>query len=182
MKKYIIIKYIIYFKKAIMGYTTKLNGRFKLNKKLEKDVANLINGIATTRRMKRDISKLAKKFRISEELALMKFGIDGEFYFNTCDFKNFGQNIDDTIIDQNIPPETQPGLWCQWYYFEKDNEIRWDEGEKFYNYIEWIEYIIKKILEPRNYYLNGTVLWFGEDDDDKGIIKIKNNIVNYKNL
>ena len=160
-----------------MGYTTQFEGGFKVNKKLDKDVADLINGITTTRRMKRDINKLAEKLNISKELSLMKFGIEGEFYYDKEDFKNFGQSKDDTVIDYNKPPSTQPSLWCQWYYFEKDNEIRWDLGEKFYNYVDWINYIIKKILAPRNYYLNGEVTWQGEEDDDKGFIEIKNNIL-----
>ncbi|VVU95690.1 hypothetical protein CPAV1605_1445 [seawater metagenome] len=160
-----------------MGYTTNFYGEFKLNTTLDKNTADLIKGIATTRRMKRSIPILAKKFNISEELALLKFGIDGEFYFDKGDFCNFGQSEDSTIIDINTPPKRQPSLWCQWYYFETTNSIKWDEGEKFYNYIEWIKYIINVILEPRKYKVTGTVNWQGEDDSDKGTIAIKDNLI-----
>ena len=157
------------------SYNTTFIGAFKINKKLDKYVANLINGITTTRRMKRDISKLAKKFNISNELAQMKYGIDGEFYYDTSDFKKFGQSNDNTIIDINSPPGDQPGLWCQWYYFEDANEIRWDQSDYFYNYVEWIKYIIEKILKPRNYNLDGKIKWKGDDPCDKGEIQIKSN-------
>ena len=45
-----------------MGYTTNFYGEFKLNTTLDKNTADLIKGIATTRRMKRSIPILAKKF------------------------------------------------------------------------------------------------------------------------
>ena len=54
---------------------------------------------------------------------------------------DFGQDHDNSIVDYNEPPTGQPGLWCQWII--EDNEIIWDGGEKFYNYIEWIEYLIE---------------------------------------
>ena len=158
-----------------MGYNTEFLGSFKLNLPLDQKTADLINGITTTRRMKRDLNKIAKKENISNELALLKYGIDGEFYYDTNDFSNFGQTLDDTVIDSNIPPSTQPGLWCQWYYYKENNTIEWDKGEKFYNYIEWIQYIIKKILVPRKYAINGEIEWVGDEDNDKGIIKIYNN-------
>jgi len=58
--------------------------------------------------------------------------------------------------------------------------IEWDGGEKFYKYSEWIEYLIKKILKPRGYKLNGEVKWEGEENEDMGIIVIKNNVVTIK--
>jgi hypothetical protein len=59
--------------------------------------------------------------------------------------------------------------------------IRWNEQEKFYHYVEWLKYIIDKILNPRGYILYGTVQWQGEESDDFGKIKVKNNIV-YKKI
>ena len=53
----------------------------------------------------------------------------------------------------------------------------WDEGEKFYDYVEWMEYLIEKILKPRGYVVNGQVTWQGEDSDDKGMIDIRANVV-----
>jgi hypothetical protein len=161
-----------------MGYTTKFEGSFKLNMQLDESTIKLLKGIYTTRRMKRDINKLSEKFRISKQLAELKYGIDGEFYYNEEDFPNFGQNDnDETIIDYNKPPGEQPNLWCQWKYFEDHNIIAWDGDEKFYNYVEWIEYIIKHILSPRKYKLNGEVKWIGEESDDRGTIIINKNDV-----
>ena len=44
-----------------MGYNTEFLGSFKLNLPLDQKTADLINGITTTRRMKRDLNKIAKK-------------------------------------------------------------------------------------------------------------------------
>ncbi|KKL86082.1 hypothetical protein LCGC14_1948340, partial [marine sediment metagenome] len=65
----------------------------------------------------------------------------------------------------------------QWILTGDRQHIEWDGGEKFYGYVEWIEYIIEKILKPRSYVLNGKVEWSGEDEDDFGTILVINNKV-----
>jgi hypothetical protein len=153
-----------------MGYTTDFEGKFTINKPVDDDTYNLLKGIATTRRMKRS--------GLSE-----KYGIDGEFYFEKEDFGNCGQSDkpkQGRIVDYNNPPRTQPGLWCQWLIQEDRKTIEWDEGEKFYDYVEWIEYLIVTILSPRGYKVNGEVTWQGEDGYDMGKIIIKDNKVTTK--
>jgi len=153
-----------------MGYTTDFKGEFKINKKVDEKTYDLLIGLATTRRMKR--SGLDEKI----------YGIEGEFYCE--DRENFGQGNNPSkgkIIDNNDPPRTQPGLWCQWLIQEDRQTIEWNGCEKFYDYVEWIIYFINKILEPRGYIVNGQVEWIGEDGfNDQGIITVKNNIVNTK--
>jgi hypothetical protein len=144
-----------------MGYTTDFSGSFRLNKKLDKQTHEFLNKLATTRRMARNVDP--------------KYGVEGEFYVDGKD--SFGQGQEDNIIDYNRPPKTQPGLWCQWIPDEEGKEIGWDGGEKFYNYVEWIEYIIEKILKPKDYVLNGDVYWSGEETSDTGKISIEKNNV-----
>jgi len=158
-----------------MGYTTDFLGEFELDKQLDPIVGNLINGLANTRRVKRDITKLANMLNLSRQEADLRYGIEGEYYYNKNDFQNCGQTFDESIIDFNQPPETQPGLWCQWVYSEENNVIEWNGGEKFYNYVEWIKYIIERILKPNGYILNGTVKWSGDESFDRGEIQIKDN-------
>lgn len=86
-----------------------------------------------------------------------------------------------SIIPAN-PDEGQPGLWCQWVPNEFGTAIIWDEGEKFYNYIEWLNYIIKHFLQPWQYNLNGICTWQGEDDEDKGKIYVRDNVVTHQKL
>lgn len=143
-----------------MGYTTDFfNQKLRLNKQLSVDDKNFLEKLANTRRMARNIEG---------------FGVEGEFYVDGGGM--MGQDHEDNIIDHNRPPRTQPGLWCQWTPTEDGWGLEWDGGEKFYNYVEWLEYIINW-LKPRGYVLNGTVDWQGEDSEDRGTIVVSNNVV-----
>lgn len=149
-----------------MGYTTAFNGTFQLDRALDDETHALLVGLSTTRRMKRQGLDA-------------KYGVDGEFYCNPGS-DGFGQDHDASIVDYNRPPETQPGLWCQWTPTEDRQGIEWDGGEKFYNYVEWMEYLIEAVLKPRGYVVNGQVEWYGEDPDDRGRIDVGNNVVTTK--
>ncbi len=142
-----------------MGYTTDFIGKFKLNKKLDDETYNLLLGLSSTRRMSRNVDE--------------KFGVEGEFYYNLDG--NFGQTREDNIINYNIPPRTQPSLWLQWKPTEDRLYIEWDGNEKFYEYVEWLKYIISKILIPKGYSLTGVVNWYGEEQGDVGAIIIEKN-------
>jgi hypothetical protein len=88
----------------------------------------------------------------------------------------------DTPEDCNEPPAGMPGLWCQWVPVDMTEEglssaIGWDGGEKFYDYVEWIEWLIANMLGPKGYVLNGIVSWEGEESADMGQIVIKDNVV-----
>lgn len=145
-----------------MGYSTDFNGSFQLNKPLSEKMKTFLTKFAQTRRMGR---------RQDEK----KYGIQGEFFVDGTG--SFGQGNDKDIIDHNTEPCTQPGLWCQWIPSEDGTEIKWDGGEKFYNYTEWLVYLIHKILKPNGYVLNGSVEWQGEETGDVGEITVKNNKV-----
>lgn len=73
-----------------------------------------------------------------------------------------------------------PGIWCQWEPTEDGKELKWDENEKFYNYVEWLQYIINNIVKPKGYVLNGSVEWVGEERGDYGLIEVKDNVVTTK--
>ena len=141
-----------------MGYDTRFSGKFLLNKKLDKDIYNLLVGLATTRRMKRNVGS--------------EYGIEGEFYFEDDEHDTYFQNPSTNIIDDNKPPSSQPSLWLQWIPTKDGKSIRWDGNEKFYKYVEWLEYLLRRILLPRGYYLSGVVKFQGEDDDDRGTIEV----------
>ena len=158
----------------------------KTNKTIIDDITplkalKLVNLLAKTRRMKRDNNKISKVFNI-EIPNTNYFGNQGEFFININDIEDFGQVKDDTVIDYNQPPYTQPGLWLQWIvkYDENDNKFRltWDGGEKFYYYIEWLEYLIENIFKPKNILLNGEIEYTGETSDTPdGVIIVKDNII-----
>jgi hypothetical protein len=143
-----------------MGYTTDFTGNFKINKKLDKQTYDLLTDLATTRRMVRNVEG---------------FGIDGEFY--TLDRDDFGQGKNINIVDYNKPPRTQLSLWCHWIPTKDGTKIKFDGGEKFYNYGEWLTYLIDKVLAPNGYKLNGEAEWKSEDSSDLGIIRVIDNVI-----
>ena len=146
-----------------MGYETKFQGVWKLNKKLDDITYKFLVDLSESRRMKRNVISV--------------YGVEGEF------FTDGGQStIGSNIIDINSPPKTQPSLHCDWAPTEDRMGIEFNDSEKFYNYIEWIEYIISKVLAPRGYVLNGVVKWRGEEFSDTGKIEICDNMVNGKRL
>jgi hypothetical protein len=164
-----------------MGYHTDFNGSFTLNKPLTIAQRNFLQEFATTRHMNRDVTKiesLPDHEKNHKMLKLLKeLGLGLEYYSGSGEY---GQGRDASILGFNSPPAGQPGLWCQWVPSEDGTEIEWDGGEKFYNYVEWIEYIVKHFIAPWGLTLNGEVEWQGEERDDRGLIVIKDNKITTK--
>lgn len=83
------------------------------------------------------------------------------------------------FVNQRHDRPEFPGTYCQWE--STDGEyLQWNGGEKFYNYVEWIEYLVEKFFQPRGYVLNGMVEYQGESIDNAGIILINKNIVRHR--
>jgi hypothetical protein len=156
---------------------------------VQKDYINLIS---LTRRMKRDVNKLMEIYKGQHGNPFAKsdnpediYGHEGEYFAR--DDGEFGQTRDESIINYNSAPGEsgflqkgkfgQPGLWCQWEINENGTELRWDGGEKFYNYVEWLKYLIAHFFEPWGIKLNGQIDWEGENPGDKGQIVVNNNEV-----
>ena len=67
--------------------------------------------------------------------------------------------------------------YCQWTLTKDRTGIEWDSGEKFYDYVEWLQLIINDLLLPNGYSLSGEVEFQGEEVGDNGFIMIEDNIV-----
>jgi hypothetical protein len=81
----------------------------------------------------------------------------------------------------NMDPDPDvPGFYCQWVPTEDGWGLEWDGGEKFYNYVEWLEHLIKKFFVPWGVKLNGEIEWEGEESGDLGKIIVKDNVVTTK--
>ena len=158
-----------------MGYHTDFWGEVRLDPPLTEEQREYLWRFANTRRMKRDNLKLAQMTGLPPELADVAFGTDGEFYVGGEGFK--GQESDDSVIDSNREPDTQPGLWCQWIPRNDGTAIEWDGGEKFYEYTEWMTYIMENFIKPWGIDANGTIDWDGEESDDRGRIVVEHCVV-----
>jgi hypothetical protein len=155
-----------------MGYHTSFNGRAKLWPYCPDGMIDFVNHLSGTRRMKRRVDS--------------KYGTEGEYYVlgsGMC-----GQGEESNITHYNDSPSTQPGLWCQWIIKQErfpqrmsiggqetivtNNYLQWDGGEKFYDYVEWLDYLIARVFDPYEIKLMGDISWEGEDTDDVGEIHL----------
>ena len=60
---------------------------------------------------------------------------------------------------------------------DEQGHIVWDGAEKFYKYVQWLEFLIDTYLRPWGYTLNGTVDYKGASADDFGRIIVVDNEV-----
>lgn len=173
-----------------MGYNTTFYGRFTFNKKLEKNLYEYLKRFSQTRRMKRNNNIIKKECSNWEELCFnSNLGKNGEYFAPVSN--RFGQDRNDSIVDYNTPPNSQPGLWCNWIPVLKDKKdedniesleelecyFEWNQVEKFYNYVEWLIYEIDNFIKPSGLSLNGAILAIGEESSDISIIIVNNNKV-----
>ncbi len=158
-----------------MGYTTDFAGKFKLNRPLTAAHLAYLLKFPTTRRMQRNALMTAKLPDPLREAVGLPVGDGGGYYVGAASYSN---NDSKDVTDGNKPPHGQPGLWCQWTPTDDGTAVEWDGGEKFYNYVEWLNYLIVHFLQPWGYTLNGRVIWTGEDSADKGTIIVTDNKVN----
>jgi hypothetical protein len=158
-----------------MGYTTDFIGAFNVNPPLAGNHRQYLTKFNDTRRMKRDAAKTARRPDPIREAVGLPVGDYGAYFVGEKGFR--GQDCGPDVIESNGPPRPQPGSWCQWIPNDDGTTIEWDGGEKFYEYIEWLEYIIEHFLKPWGYVLDGVVEWSGEEHGDIGRILVEKNKV-----
>lgn len=158
-----------------MGYTTNFEGSFVLDKPLASEHLEYLCKFQDTRRMKRDASLTAgRPDSIREEVGL-PVGNEGGYFVGEGGYAGQGRGPD--VVASNDPPTGQPGVWCKWEPNEDGTAIEWNGAEKFYNYTDWIVYLIEHFLGPWGYVLAGEMMWEGEERSDFGTIYIKDNVV-----
>lgn len=82
-----------------------------------------------------------------------------------------------SVKDYDRPPHEQPGLWCDWRACECGSSIMWNGNCDAQDMPEWLRYLIDHFLEPWMRRVSGQVLWFGDDDNDRGkIVTYENNV------
>jgi len=165
-----------------MGYHTDFFGSFDIHPSLKPEHIAYLKQFAYVRHMKRDEAKTALRPDPLREAVGLPVGPEGAYFVGAEG--HFGQEGGvfqaapaNDVIDHNHEPADQPGLWCQWVPSEDGAELAWDEGEKFYEYVEWLQYLISHFLEPWGYTVNGQVAWEGEDREDRGRIDVTDNVV-----
>ena len=149
-----------------MGYTTEFEGKITVEPPLSAEEIAYLKLFATTRRMDRT---------------------RGPYFVEGTG--SYGQDHDSDILNYNVSPKGQPGLWCQWEPSEDGTAIEWDGGEKFYDSEQWMKYLIDHFLKPNclakselpflqaNHVLNGVINAQGEENDDVWRLVVEDNRV-----
>ena len=157
-----------------MGYTTKFKGAVNFDREVDSWLVDYINKFSSIRHMVLSVSRIKSFFHEWKDLCFKgNIGEYGQYFLGIEDY-DF-RNPSMCIVDSQRPPKGCPGLYCQWVI--KDNQLVWKGDEKFYDYEEWLEYLIWNFFEPEGYFLNGDIRWQGENIEDSGIIHVMNNIV-----
>ncbi|NJR31840.1 MAG: hypothetical protein HC778_01855 [Chamaesiphon sp. CSU_1_12] len=103
-----------------MGYSTDFYGFWTLTPALSLAQTDYLQKFSRTRRVKRD-PNLIKTDRRLTGIGL-SLGVDAEYFVDV-------EDEDESIVDINLPPGSQPSLWCKWR--TNDRAIAWSIlGEK----------------------------------------------------
>jgi len=166
-----------------MGYNTDFLGAFDFKTPVSEEVRDYINTFSSTRHCIRDNDKIKNLISDWQEktypLNKGNLGKNGEFFvFDHINSSKYDFDFDykNLVIDYNDCGE-MPELWCQWIISDDCQHLEWDGGEKFYEYTEWLNYLIDNFFKPYNIILNGEVKFRGEEFDDIGQITIIDNEV-----
>lgn len=110
---------------------------------------------------------------------------EGRFQLNRPLSPGHKAALEELADEEHIPGEDgkplraessgRPCVYCQWRPSKDGTAIEWDFEEKFYCWLEWLQYIVEQRLKPFGYVLNGQVRWRGENGDDAGVIYVKDN-------
>jgi len=147
-------------------------GALALDKELMEEQRQYLMAFSRTRRMKRD-AELAKALPDPlREAVWLDIGEEGGYYVG-------GSTDDESILKHSIPPIEQPSINCKWEPSISGKSIVW-AGNKFFGYIEWLEYLIEHFIEPWGREINGMIEIKNEADDVLGYIKVIKNKVEVK--
>lgn len=87
-------------------------------------------------------------------------------------------------VEARHEPEDKQTNWmqmapyCQWFLSESDDTLLPpEESTKNYEYVKWLEHLIAKFFAPWGCTLDGACDWRGDEDEDRGTIYVKDNVV-----
>lgn len=73
--------------------------------------------------------------------------------------------------------DKHPDSYNQWKPLDDGTGLCWNGGEKFYNYKEWLQWLIDYYLKPRGINTSGVIRYQGEEIGDVGRLEVTDNIV-----
>jgi len=79
--------------------------------------------------------------------------------------------------DETAKLDAMPDSYLQWVPSEDLQALVYDDNEKFYEYKDWLKWVLSHWIGRWGIVANGEILWSGEETDDNGILKVENNIL-----
>ena len=130
----------------------------------------ILTGLLNGKSKRRNSEVLAQALGISLQECLKRYGIEGQLYLKD---DNIGVIPNKSRCYEEIPNQPFIRSLCGiprlvWVYSPTEQAICWDGLEKNYYYVEWIEYLIRYVVAPRGYVLNGEVETFNDADNGFG--------------
>jgi len=134
-----------------------------------------LTAFSQTRRMRRDPAKAQQQPDPIRDAAGLPIGPEAAYFVGRGSWMVLEHN--ESILDYNLPPKGQPGLWCKWVPDKDGTALVWNGVEKFYDYVDWLEYLLQHFLGPWGYLVNGEMTCQGEKEIDRGRILVTDNRV-----
>lgn len=151
-----------------MSYPIRFSGQFAITPPLQHPHWVYLRAFAKVRHVRRDAAQ-AEQVRDEARTAVgLPIGEEGGY----CVASEWSSA---SLLDANYPPSGQPSLYCQWMPNEQGTALVWDQGESFYDSVEWLEYLIRHFLARWGYVLAGTVTWQGREVEERGTITVEDN-------
>ena len=149
-----------------MGYSTDFYGFWTLTPALSLAQTDYLQKFSRTRRVKRDPNLIKNERRLA--WIGLSLGVDAEYFVDT-------EDEDESIVDLNQPPGSQPSLWCKWRTNDRGDRLEHTGGEKFDGYVEWLDYLVEHFFSPWGVKIDGSVSYEGDALADAGTIEIIDN-------
>jgi len=168
-----------------MGYSTWFTGNLKLDKRLAPHHLAYLQAFNEAPHVRWDVELLKNEpdpVREAVGLPLGEYGcyVTGHgFKYDEYNYPPFWQDpgraeTDPAYIDRECPGTPNPN--CGWRPSDDGTELI-AYVDKFWGYIEWLQYLLDHFLIPWGYVLNGKMTWQGEYEEDKGALIVEHNVI-----
>jgi len=101
---------------------------------------------------------------------------EGSFQFTTPPPAETLLILMDLYDTSDMPPvlaAAPPDAYNQWRLTKDRRGLEWDGGEKFYHYVEWLQYLLDHVLQPVGVSLTGSIQYQGESIGDTGVLTVE---------
>ncbi len=151
-----------------MGYTTRFDGAFAIAPPLNAAQRDYLINFSEIERRAWPVEALADVPDPLREAVGLPLGEHGMFFLGS------GGAPDVEPLD--VPP-TWPGGYCQWVPSADGARLAWDGGDKFYDYGEWLLFLIRNVLARWGRTLTGRVTWRGEHPAYRGALELLDSVL-----